>query len=88
MSSRQSKFSMLIVLSVVVAYCEAVVGGKCLAPKESWSFMHLLCSGMVGFGLRRNLGTAEKEHPFPPLPPPMVGEVLALWRERNHLLAV
>ena len=21
--------------------------------KESWSFMHLLCSGMVGFGLRR-----------------------------------
>ena len=52
MSSRQSKFSMLIVLSVVVAYCEAVVGGNCLAPKESWSFMHLLCSGMVGFGLR------------------------------------
>ena len=31
--------------------------------------MHLLCSGMVGFGLRRNLGTAGKEHPSPPLPP-------------------
>ena len=33
--------------------------------KQSWSFMHLLCSGMVGFGLRRNLGTTEKEHPSP-----------------------
>ena len=22
--------------------------------KQSWSFMHLLCSGMVGFGLRGN----------------------------------
>merc|ERR1711973_558531 len=26
--------------------------------KQSWSFMYLLCSGMVGFGLRRKLGTA------------------------------
>ena len=53
--------------------------------------MNLLCSGMVGFALQRNLGTAEKEHPSPPLPPPMVGEVLALFiseSERNHLLAV
>ena len=53
--------------------------------------MDLLCSGMVGFGLRRNLGTAEKEHPSPPLPPQMVGEVLALFiseSERYHLLAV
>ena len=59
--------------------------------KQSWSFMYLLCSGMVGFGLQRNLGTAGKEHPSPPLPPPMVGEVLALFiseSERNHLLAV
>ena len=60
--------------------------------KQSWSFMNLLCSGMVGFGLRRNLGTVEKEHPSaPPLPPPMVGEVLALFiseSERYHLLAV
>ena len=24
--------------------------------KESWSFMHLLCSGMVGFSLRKNWG--------------------------------
>ena len=37
--------------------------------KESLSFLHLLCSGMVDFGLRRNLGTAGKEHPSPPLPP-------------------
>ena len=47
--------------------------------KQSWSFMNLLCSGMVGFGLRRNLGTAEKEHPSPPLPPPKVGEVLLFY---------
>ena len=59
--------------------------------KQSWSFMNLLCSGMVGFGIRQNLGTAEKEHPSPPLPPLMVGEVLALFiseSERYHLLAV
>ena len=59
--------------------------------KQIWSFMNLLCSGMVGFGLGRNLGTAEKEHPYPLLPPPMVGEVLALFiseSERYHLLAV
>ena len=31
--------------------------------QQSWSFMHLLCSGMVGFDLRQNLGTAGKEHP-------------------------
>ena len=36
--------------------------------KQSWSFMNLLCSGMVGFGLRRNLGTAEKEPPSPLFP--------------------
>ena len=47
--------------------------------KQSWSFMNLLCSGMVGFGLRQNLGTAEKEHPSPPLPPPKVGEVLLFY---------
>ena len=47
--------------------------------KQSWSFMNLLCSGMVGFGLRRNLGTAEKEHPSPTLPPPKVGEVLLFY---------
>ena len=29
---------------------------------QSWSFMNLLCSGMVGFGLRRNLGTTGKKH--------------------------
>ena len=46
--------------------------------KQSWSFMNLLCSGMVGFCLRRNLGTTEKEHPSPTLPPPKVGEVLFL----------
>ena len=44
--------------------------------KQSWSFMNLLCSGMVSFGLRRNLGTTEKEHPSPTLPPPMVGDTL------------
>ena len=47
--------------------------------KQSWSFMNLLCSGMVGFGLRRNLGTTEKEHPSPTLPPPKVGEILLFY---------
>ena len=41
--------------------------------------MNLLISGMVGFGLRRKLGTAEKEHPSPPLPPLKVGEVLLFY---------
>ena len=39
-----------------------------LCQKQNWSFMHLLCRGMVGLGLRRNLWTAGKEQP-PPLPP-------------------
>ena len=43
-----------------------------MVSKASWSFMNLLGSGMVGFGLRRNLGTTEKEHRSPTLPPPMV----------------
>ena len=29
---------------------------------ESWSFLHLSHRGMVGFGLRRNLGTTGKKH--------------------------
>ena len=41
---------------------------KVWCQKKSWLFMNLLCSGMVGFGLRRNLGTAEKEHPSPLFP--------------------
>ena len=32
--------------------------------KQSWSFMHLLCSGMVCFGLRQNLGTAGLRFSF------------------------
>ena len=46
--------------------------------KESWSFMHLLCSDMVGFGPRQNLETTEKEHPSPHLPPLEVKGVLAI----------
>ena len=38
----------------------------------------VLCRGMVSFGQRRIFGTAEKEHPSPPLPSPAVGEVLKL----------
>ena len=34
--------------------------------KQSWSFMNLLCSGMVRFGLRRNLGTTGKKTLLPP----------------------
>ena len=33
--------------------------------KESLSFLHLLCSGMVDFGLRPNFVTAGKERPSP-----------------------
>ena len=36
--------------------------------KQSWFFMHLLCSGMVGFSLRRSFRTAGKEHPSPLFP--------------------
>ena len=46
--------------------------------KQSWSFMNLLCSGMVGFGLRRNLGTTGKKHSSPPLTPQKVKKVLAM----------
>ena len=52
---------------------------KVWCQKQSLSFMDLLCSGMVGFGLRRNLGTTEKEHPSPTPPPPKVGEVLLFY---------
>ena len=44
--------------------------------KQSWSFMHLLCSGMVGLVLQRNLETTEKEHSSLPFPPLNVGGVL------------
>ena len=56
-----------------------VLVGNVWCQKQSWSFMNLLCSGMVGFGLRQNLGTAEKEHLSPPLPPPKVGKVLLFF---------
>ena len=51
--------------------------------KQSWSFMNLLCSGMVGFGLRRNMGTTEKEHLSPPFPPLKVRGVLAFYISRT-----
>ena len=38
--------------------------------KESLSFMHLLCSGMVGFGLRQKSGIAGAERNTPLLLPP------------------
>ena len=68
---------------------ELVLVENVWCQKQSWSFMDLLCSGVVGFGLRRNLGRAGKEHP--PLPPLKVEEVLALFiseSEKNHLFAV
>ena len=46
--------------------------------KQSWSFMHLLCSGMVGFGLRRKLGTAGTERHSPPSSSSMAGGILVL----------
>ena len=46
--------------------------------KQSWSFMHLLCSGMVGFGLRRKLGTAGTERDSPLVLPPWPGGILIL----------
>ena len=51
---------------LVVDWMEELIVGLLLVEnawcqKQSWSFMHLLCSGMVGFGLRQNLGTAGKE---------------------------
>ena len=36
--------------------------------KQSWFYMHLLCNGMIGFGLWQNLGKTEKEHPSPLFP--------------------
>ena len=58
---------------------ELVLVENVWCQKQSWSFMNLLCSGMVGFGIRQNLGTAEKEHPSPPLPPPKVGEAYLIF---------
>ena len=46
--------------------------------KESLSFMHLLCSGMVGFGLRQKLGTAGTEQHSPPSSSSMAGGILVL----------
>ena len=46
--------------------------------KQSWSFMHLLCSGMVGFGLRQKLGTAGTERHSPPSSSSMAGGILVL----------
>ena len=44
--------------------------------KQGWSFM--LCTGMVGFGLRRNKGTAGKEHPALRIP------LFPLWRLERY----
>ena len=70
---------------------ELLLVEKVWCQKLSWSFVYLLCSGMIGFGLRRNLRTPGKEHSSPTLPSPKVREVLALnisVSERNCLLAV
>ena len=60
---------------LVVDWMEELIVGLLLVEnawcqKQSWSFMHLLCSGTVGFGLRQKLGTAGAEHNSPLLLPP------------------
>ena len=55
------------------AYCRAAVGGKCMQSKAK---LVVYAFAMVGFGLQQHFGTAEKEHPSPPLPSPKVGKVL------------
>ena len=67
----------------VVDWMEELIVGLLLVEnewcqKQSWSFMHLLCSGMVGFGLRRKLGTAGTERDSPLVLPPWPGGILIL----------
>ena len=47
------------------AHCGAAVGGKCMVSQVKL-VIYEFAIGMVGLRLRRNLGTAEKEHPSPP----------------------
>ena len=68
---------------LVVDWMEELIVGLLLVEnawcqKQSWSFMHLLCSGMVGFGLRRKLGTAGTERHSPPSSSSMAGGILVL----------
>ena len=68
---------------LVVDWMEELIVGLLLVEnewcqKQSWSFMHLLCSGMVGFGLRRKLGTAGTERDSPLVLPPWPGGILIL----------
>ena len=63
---------------LVVDWMEELIVGLLLVEnawcqKQSWSFMHLLCSGMVGFGLRQKFGTAGAEHNSPLLLPAWKG---------------
>ena len=61
------------------AYCGAAFGGKCMQSKAK---LVVYAFAMVGFGLRQNLGTAEKEQPSP-LPSPKVGKVLLFCISRT-----
>ena len=68
---------------LVVDWMEELIVGLLLVEnawcqKQSWSFMHLLCSGMVGFGLRQKLGTAGTERHSPPSSSSMAGGILVL----------
>ena len=70
------------------AYCGAAVGGKCMVSKAKLVIMNLLCSGMVGFGLRQNLGTTEKGHPSPTSSPSegQRGTVVLLQSDRKQMV--
>ena len=50
----------------LINFYGASVDGNCMVSKAKLAFMNLLCSGLVGLGLglQRNLGTAQKEHPY------------------------
>ena len=68
---------------LVVDWMEELIVGLLLVEnawcqKQSWSFMNLLCSGMVGFGLLQKLGTAGTERHSPPSSSSMAGGILVL----------
>ena len=77
---KEQKYSSprLVVHRMEELIVELLVVEKVWCQQQSWSCMHFLCSGMVGFGLRRKLGTAGTERHSPPSSSSMAGGILVL----------